>query len=74
MQHCMLYGKFSAEDSLERLFQVYRKLFEQIDIIINDAKVTTPEGKLRIDTHLFFSFVNGLSSHSAGLHVAPRRR
>ncbi len=60
MQHCMLYGKFSSEESLEKLFRVYRMLFEQIDRIMQDAKIEMPQGKLRIDTHLFFAFVNGI--------------
>ena len=60
MQHCMLYGKFSSQESLGRLLLVYRKLFSQIDAIIQDAKIEIPHGKLRIDTHLFFAFVNGV--------------
>ena len=70
MQHCMLYGKFSSEESLERLLRVYRMLFEQIDRIVQDAKIKIPQGKLRVDSHLFFAFVNGIIFSFAR---APRR-
>ena len=60
MQHCMLYGKFSAEDSLERLLQAYRRLFDQFDLILQDSNIAIPKEILRLDTHIFFSFVNGV--------------
>ena len=56
-QHCILYGKFKSQDSLNRVIETYRSLFDRLERILRDH---VPEGDARLYTHLLFASLNGI--------------
>jgi AcrR family transcriptional regulator len=56
-QHCLLYGRFQSPESLERIGETYRGLFERIDrVLAGDSD----DPEVRHYTHLFFAALNGI--------------
>lgn len=56
-QHCLLYGRFRSSESLERIGETYRGLFERIDrVLAGDSG----DPEVRHHTHLFFAALNGI--------------
>lgn len=56
-QHCLLYGRFQSSESLERIGETYRGLFERIDrVLAGDSD----DPEVRHYTHLFFAALNGI--------------
>lgn len=56
-QHCILYGKFSSQDSIDEIIATYRQLFDRFDRILEKY---VDEGELRTHSHLFFVSLSGL--------------
>lgn len=57
VQHSMLYGKFNSKESIEKIYQTYRELFEYIDAIISSS---VKSDNIRKFSHLFFASLNGI--------------
>lgn len=56
-QHCLLYGRFQSSESLARIGETYRRLFERIDRVLENH---AGDGEVRHLTHLFFAALNGI--------------
>ena len=56
-QHCLLYGRFRSSESLERIGETYRGLFERIDRVL---AARAGDEEVRHRTHLFFAALNGI--------------
>lgn len=57
VQHSMLYAQFTSKESIDKLVDTARKLFEQFDIIIKQYVFSD---NVRKFSHLFFVALNGI--------------
>ena len=56
-QHCMLYGKFTDDHSLEMVTTTSQALFERFDRFLEGR---VKDGEVRLHTHLLFAALNGI--------------
>lgn len=56
-QHCLLYSKITSAETLERVNETCRSLFERFDQVLSSH---VRDKEVRLYTHLLFSALNGI--------------